>query len=140
MKITNQQVLAISEAIQALDGGQVTRIVEGKAVGVFVSYRLGHAARWGLACAQGKLQAVIADFNRAKSALIKLHTDGTGSISPAHPRFNAFAEDFEQLTHQPVELELGAVALDDLKLEENEKAGSEIPIAVLNALSPLIKN
>jgi hypothetical protein len=139
MKLTNLQILSLAEAITHLDGQQLTQVIEGKAVALFKSYRLHHAARWLLACAQGKLQAVIADFNRAKDALIKHHTGGANAISPAHANFNQFVEDLEKLKQEAVELNLDQIALDQLKLEENEKAGNELPIAVLNALAPLIK-
>ena len=138
IKITNQQMLALSEAIAALDGRHETQIVEGKPVQVFRGYKLTHPGRWALARNAGRLQGHVADFNRARSALVTQHSDGAGAISPAHPRFNAFAGDFEQLTRQEVELDLDRLALADLRLEENENAGAGLPIAVLNALSPLI--
>jgi len=139
MKLTNTQILAMAEAITHLDGQHLTQVIEGKAVAIFKSYHLAHAARWLLARAQGRLQAAIADFNRAKDALINHHSGGAGGLSPANPNFRQFSEDFEKLKNQPVELDLEPITLDHLKLEENEKAGHEVPIAVLNALSPLIK-
>ena len=140
MLLTNQQILALSEAILHLDGHHITQVIEGKAVALFRSYHLAHAARWLLAQAQGKLQAAIADFHRAKDALINHHSGGAGALSPAHPNFQPFSEDFEKLKRQPVELDLETITLAHLKLGENEKAGSEVPIAVLQALSPLIKD
>lgn len=139
MQLTNQQILSLADAITHLDGQHVTQVVEGKAVAIFRSYKLAHAARWLLAQAQGKLQTAIVDFNRAKDALIKHHSDGTGSISPASPKFGAFSEEFEKLKQQAVDLPLEQIALDHLKLAENEQAGHELPIAVLSALTPLIK-
>jgi len=139
MLLTNQQILALSEAIAHLDGQHLTQLIEGKAVAIFRSYHLAHAARWLLARAQGKLQVAIADFNRAKDALINHHSGGAGGLSPANPNFKQFSEDFDRLKQQPVEIELESVTLADLRLELNEKAGSELPISVLNALSPLIK-
>jgi hypothetical protein len=139
MLLTNQQILALSEAILQLDGQHLTQVIEGKAVAVFKSYRLAHAARWLLARAQGKLHAAIADFHRAKDALINHHSGGAGGLSPASPNFKQFSEDFEKLKQQPVELELEPIHLEHLKLDENEKAGHEMPIAVLNALTPLIQ-
>ena len=140
MKLTNQQILALTDAIALLDGQHVTQVVEGKAVSVFRSYRLAHTARWQLARAQGRLQSALADFNRAKDALINHHSGGAGGLGPANPNFKQFSAEFEQLKRQPVELSIEPVALNDLKLEENERAGSELPIAILNALSPLIEN
>jgi len=139
MQLTNQQILALSEAIIHLDGQHLTQVIEGRAVAIFKSYRLAHAARWLLARAQGKLQAAIADFNRAKDALINHHSSGSGGLSPASPNFKQFSDDFEKLKQQPVELDLEPISLDHLKLDENENAGNEMPIAVLNALTPLIK-
>ncbi len=138
LKLTNQQILAMQEGIAALDGAQQTQIVEGKPVQVFKGYKLAHAARWALARNAGKLQAAIADFNRAKSALIAQHTDGGGAISGSHPKFNDFANDFQALAQQPVELELDVICLSHLNMEQNEKAGNEFSIAVLNALQPII--
>jgi hypothetical protein len=137
MKLTNQQILALSEAITHLDGLHLTQLIEGKAVAIFRSYHVDAAARWLLARAQGKLQAAIADFNRAKDA--NHHSGGAGGLGPANPNFKQFSEDFDRLKQQPVELELEGIALADLRLQLNEKAGSELPIAVLNALTPLIK-
>jgi hypothetical protein len=139
MLLTNQQILALSEAIMHLDGLHLTQIIEGKAVAFFRSYHLAHAARWLLARAQGRLQTAIADFNRAKDALINHHSGGAGSLSPANPNFKQFSDDLEKLKQQPVELDLETITLAHLKLPENEKAGSEIPIGVLNALAPLIR-
>lgn len=139
LKLTNQQILSVAEGIAALDGAQQTQIVEGKAVQVFRGYRLAHGARWALARNAGRLQAAIADFNRAKSALIAQHTEGAGAISASHPRFNEFAGDFQALAQQAVELDLDRISLADLKLEENERLGNEFSIAVLNALQPLIE-
>jgi hypothetical protein len=138
MKLTNQQILALSEAITHLDGQHLTQVIEGKAAAIFRSYHVDAGARWRLARAQGKLQAAIADFNRAKDALINHHSGGTGGLGPANPNFKQFGEDFDRLKRQPVELDLEGIALADLKLELNEKAGSELPISVLNALTPLI--
>jgi hypothetical protein len=139
MLLTNQQILALSEAITHLDGQHLLQIVEGKAVAIFKSYHLAHTARWLLACTQGKLQTALADFNRAKDALINHHSGGTGGLGPTNPNFKQFSEDFDRLKQQPVELNLECVALADLRLELNEKAGSELPISVLHALAPLIK-
>jgi hypothetical protein len=138
MKLTNKQILALSEAIGALDGRNSTQIVDGKVVVVQHVPRLAHAGRWALARNAGRLQVAADDFNRAKSALIKQHANGAGQLSPADPGFNAFAGDFEKLTLQDVDIDLDRIALADLRLEENENAGNGIPIAVLNALSPLI--
>ena len=139
MILTYQQILALSEAITHLDGLHLMQVIEGKAVSIFKSYKLAHAARWLLACAQGRLQAAIADFHRAKDALINHHSGGAGGLGPANPNFKQFSEDFEKLKQQPVELNLESITLEHLCLEANEKAGAEIPIAVLNALRPIIK-
>ena len=139
MKLTNQQILALADAITHLDGQHVTQVIEGKAVALFQSYRLAHAARWLLARAQGCLRTAIDDFNRAKDALIKHHSGGAATISPAHANFNPFVEDLSALHQQPVELSIEQITLDHLKLAENEAAGHELPIAVLHALTPLIK-
>ena len=138
MRLTNRQILSLAEAINALDGQSVTQIVDGKPVAVARIPRLTHSGRWALARNAGKLQAAAADFNRARSTLVKQHSGGDGAISPAHPGFNAFAEDFERLNHQDVELDLDKITLADLRLEENEAATTAIPITVLNVLSPLI--
>lgn len=138
MKLSNQQILVLTEAINSLDGQNVTQIVEGKAVTVARIPRLTHSGRWALARNAGRLQTAAADFNRAKSSLIKQHADGAGAISPQSPGFNAFAEDFERLNRQEVELDLEHITAADLRLEENETAGTGIPIAVLASLSPLI--
>ena len=79
-----------------------------------------------------------AAFHRAKSALITQHTGGEGAISPANGNFNAFAKDYEQLAAEVVELDLHPIKLADLKLPENEAAGNEFPIGLLNALHQLI--
>jgi hypothetical protein len=138
MTLTNKQILSLSDAINALDGQSVTQIVDGKPVAVARIPRLTHSGRWALARNAGKLGVAVGDFNRARSALIKQHSGGDGAISPAHPAFNAFAEDFELLNRQDVELELDKISLADLCLEQNESAGNGIPIGVLAVLSPLI--
>jgi hypothetical protein len=138
IKITNQQILSLNDAIAALDGRHETQIVDGKPVQVFRGCKLTHQGRWALARNLGRLQAALADFNRAKSALVTEHSNGMGAISPAHPGFNAFAGDFEQLMRQEAELDLDKLTPADLRLEENEGAGAGLPIAVLNALSPLL--
>ena len=89
MTLTNHQILSLAEAINALDGQSVTQIVDGKPVAVARIPRLTHSGRWALARNAGKLQAAAADFNRARSALVKQHSGGDGAISPAHPGFNA---------------------------------------------------
>ncbi len=138
MTRSTKQLVALSDAIGALDGRNTAQIVDGKVVVIAHVPRLAHAARWALARNAGRLDIALGDFNRAKSALIKQYANGAGQLSPADPGFNAFAEDFEKLTRQGVDLELVPIALADLRLEENETAGNSIPIAVLNALSPLI--
>ena len=138
MKLTNQEILALSEAITHLDGQHLIQVVEGKAVTIFNSYRLAHAARWALARVQGVLKAAIADFNRAKDALINHHSGGTGALGPQHANFAQFVADFEKLKQEAADLHLETITLDQLKLEENELCGHELPIAVLNALRPLI--
>jgi hypothetical protein len=139
LKLTNQQIIGLTEAIAALDGAQVTEILDQKPVTVFKGFRLAHAARWALARNAGRLQTAIGDFHRARSALIRQHAGGDGAISPAHPRFNEFAEELGQLAGQPVELELDTIRLADLRMAENEQTGSEYPIAVLNALQALVE-
>ena len=90
------------EAITHLDGQHLTQVIEGKAVAVFKSYRLAAAARWLLACAQGRLQAVIADFNRAKDALIKhSHRRPRAPSAPPMRRFNP-------IRGRPGEIETGS--------------------------------
>lgn len=140
MQLTNQQILAVSDAIKHLDGQHVTQVVEGKAEKIFRGYRLAHAGRWLLAQAQGCLHRAIADYNRAKDALIMQHSDGTGSLSVQHPAFKAFSADLGALDKISVDLPLAPITLDHLKLEENEKAGNEVPISVLAGLSPLIQS
>jgi hypothetical protein len=139
MLLTNQQIVTLSEAIVHLDGHHLTQIVEGKAAAIFKSYRLAHTARWLLARAQGALLAAIEDFNRAKDALINHHSGGAGGLNSTSPNFKQFSEDFEKLKQQTVELDLATIRLEHLKLEENEKVGNEMPIAVLHALAPLIE-
>jgi hypothetical protein len=138
MKLSNKQIQSLAAAIDALDGQQITQLIDGKPVAVARIPRIAHGARWALARNAGKLQVAAADFNRARSALVKQHSGGDGAISPAHPGFNAFAEDFERLNHQDVELDLDKITLADLRLEENEAATAAIPISVLNVLSTLI--
>lgn len=138
MKLTNQQILSLSEAITQLDGQHVNQLVEGKLQGVFKSYSLASTARWTLARAQGMLHVAIADFNRAKDALINHHSGGTGQLNSQHANFNKFAQCFEGLKREEAELDLPQIALESLRLDENEKAGHELPIAVLTALQPLI--
>ena len=138
MKLTNQQILNLADAITHLDGQHVMQVVEGKAVSIFRSYCVAHAARWALARAQGCLRMAIDDFNRAKDALINHHSGGTGALGPQHANFAQFVADFERLKQEAVELHLDQITLEHLKLAENEKAGHELPIAVLNALRPLI--
>ena len=138
MKLTNQQILALSEAITHLDGQHLIQVVEGKAVTIFNSYRLASAARWALARVQGCLRTAIDDFNRAKDALINHHSGGTGQLGPQHASFAQFVADFEKLKQEATELHLDTITLEQLKLHENEQAGHELPIAVLNALQPLI--
>jgi hypothetical protein len=138
IKITNQEAGVLAEAIGALDGGTVTQVVEGRAVAVQRGYRLGHAARWALARNLGRLQSALADFQRARSSLIREHTGGGEALSAAHPGFAAFAREFEKLLQEPAELDLEPVRLEDLKLEANEQAGNEVPIGVLNSLLRLI--
>lgn len=138
MKLTNQEILALSEAITHLDGQHIVQVIEGKAVTIFNSYRLASAARWALARVQGCLRTAIDDFNRAKDALINHHSNGTGQLGPQDTNFAQFVADFEKLKQEASELHLDTITLDQLKLQENEKAGHELPIAVLNALRPLI--
>jgi hypothetical protein len=138
MKLTNQQIISLAEAITHLDGQHVMQVIEGRAVSVFKSYRLAHAARWLLARTQGCLNAAITDFNRAKDALINHYSGGTGQLAPHHADFSKFVADFEKLKQEMVELPLQQITLDQLHLQDNEKAGQEMPIAVLNALRPLI--
>ena len=140
MQLTNQQILALAEAITRLDGQNVSQLIEGKAVAVFKGYHLANAARFALARCQGVLQAAMADFHRAKDSLIRSHTGGQDSITPAHDKFKQFVADLEELKQKAVDLNLDQITLEQLKLEENEKAGNEFPIAVLNALGPLIRN
>ena len=59
-------------------------------------------------------------------------------VSPANGNFNAFAKDYEQLAAEVVELDLHPIAIADLKMEDNERAGNEFPIAVLNVLQWLM--
>ncbi|HZV33476.1 MAG TPA: hypothetical protein VFB72_02790 [Verrucomicrobiae bacterium] len=139
MQLTKQQILALAEAITGLDGQHLTQNVEGKVVSIFRSYRLAHTARWALARIQGCLRVAIDDFNRAKDALIAHHSNGAGVLNPQHANFAQFVADLEKLKQEAIELHLDQINLADLKLEENEKAGHELPIAVLTALQPLIK-
>ncbi len=139
MTLTNQQIIQLSDAIGALDGQNVTQLVEGKPVAVARIPRLTHSGRWALARNAGRLQSAVADFNRARSTLIRQHSGGDGAISPAHPAFNVFAEDFEKLNAESVQVELDKIGLADLRLEENENSGNGIAIHVLKALSLLIQ-
>jgi hypothetical protein len=139
MKLTNQQIIQLSDAIGALDGQSVTQLVEGKPVAVARIPRLTHSGRWALARNAGRLQSAVADFNRARSALIRQHSGGDGAISPVHPAFNAFADDFEKLNAEPVDLDLDSISLADLRLEENENSGNGIAIHVLKSLSAIIQ-
>jgi hypothetical protein len=138
IKLTNQQVLTLEQAIASLDGKTETQIMDGKPVQTVKVYRIACNARWALARNAGRLSEAAAAFHRVKSALITQHTGGEGAISPANGNFNAFARDYEQLAGEQVELDLHPIALADLKMEDNERAGNEFPIVVLNALQPLI--
>ena len=138
IKLTNQQIVTLEQAIAALDGKTETQIVDGKPVQTVRTYRVACAARWSLARNAGRLSEASAAFHRVKSALIMQHTGGEGAISPANGNFNAFAKDYEQLAAEMVELDLHPIALADLKMTDNETAGNEFPIAVLNALQWLM--
>jgi hypothetical protein len=138
MKITNQQILTLFEAIRALDGTQVLQVVDGKAVALFKGFKLANSTRWSLAQTQGKLAAALDDFNRAKSSLILAHTEGAAEISPGHPNFNHFADDLHALTQTAVDVDLKPIGVDALNFEANQVAGNEYPVAVLHALSPLL--
>jgi hypothetical protein len=138
IKLTNQQILTLEQAIAALDGKMETQIVDGKPVQTVRTYRVACGARWALARNAGKLTEASAAFHRVKPALITQHTGGEGAISPANSNFIAFAKDYEQLAAEVVELDLHPIALADLKMAENETAGNEFPIAVLNALQWLM--
>lgn len=138
MKLTNQQVLSLSEAITHLDGQHLLQVVENRAVNIFKSYRIDSKARWKLARCQGVLQFCIADFNRAKDALINQYSNGTGKLGPDNEQFHKFVGELENLKKEVVELSLPQIELEQLHLEENEKNGQEFPIAILNALQPLI--
>jgi hypothetical protein len=138
IKLTNQQILTLEQAITALDGKTETQIVDGKPVQTVRTYRVACGARWALARNAGRLSEASAAFHRVKSALITQHTGGEGAISPANGNFNAFARDYEQLAAEVVELDLHPIAIADLKMEDNERAGNEYPIAVLNALQSLM--
>jgi hypothetical protein len=131
MQLTNQQILALAEAITHLDGQHLMQVVEGKAVQIFKSYRLAYAARWTLARIHGALRAVIEDFNRAKDALINQHSNGTGVLGPQHATFPQFVADLEKLKQEAIELKLDQISQSDLD--------PELPISVLAALMPLIK-
>jgi hypothetical protein len=128
----------LEQAIAALDGKTETQIVEGKPVQTVKVYRIAYSARWSLARNASLLAMAVTAFHRVRSALITQHTGGEGAISPANGNFNAFAKDYEQLAAEVVELDLHPIALADLKMDENERAGNEFPIAVLNALQPLV--
>ena len=132
MRLTNQQILTLSEAIRSLDGQHVMQVVDGKAVAVFTSYKLDHKTRWNLAPNQGKLQSAIADFNRAKDALVMQHSEGRGSITPADAGFSAFADALNGLKEQTADLDLLTVPITGF-------SESEIPIAALTVLEPLIQ-
>ena len=138
MKLTNQQILSLADAITHLDGQHLLQVVDGRAVNIFKSYRLDSSARWSLARCQGRLQSAIADFNRAKDALINHYSDGTGKLGPDNDKFHAFIGDLEKLKQEKVELHLSQITLEQLHMEDNEKNGHEFPIAILNALQPLI--
>lgn len=138
MKLTNSQILSLAQAINALDGRDSIQVVDGKAISLRLVPRLTAAARWSLARNAGRLQLAVADYERARGALINQHGPGGGKIAPTDPGFNAFAENVHQLNNQSVEVALDMVPLADLRLEENETAGAPIPIAVLNTLAPLI--
>ncbi len=138
IKLTNQQILTLEQAITALDGKTETQIVDGKPVQTLKPYKVAYTARWAMARNTGRLAEASAAFHRVKSALITQHTGGEGAISPANGNFNAFARDYEQLAAEVVELDLHPIAIADLKMEDNERAGNEYPIAVLNALQPLV--
>jgi len=138
IKLTNQQIITLEQAINALDGKTEMQIVEGRPVTTVKPYKVAYSARWALARNAGRLAEAMGVFHRVKSALITQHTGGEGAISPANGNFNAFAKDYEQLAAEVVELDLHPIALADLKMEDNERAGNEYPIAVLNALQPLV--
>jgi len=138
IKLTNQQVLTLEQAITALDGKTETQIVDGKPVQTLKPYKVAYTARWAMARNTGRLAEASAAFHRVKSALITQHTGGEGAISPANGNFNAFAKDYEQLAAEVVEFDLHPIKLADLKLPENEAAGNEFPIGLLNALHQLI--
>jgi len=139
MKLTNQQIQKMSEAIAALDGSQVLQVIDGKAVGIARNYRIGHAARWALARIQGRLHAVVADFERAQQGIFRECAAGRDALEPRSAEHNRFVAAINALLRETVELELPSIALTDLKLAENETAGNELPIQVLAALGPLIK-
>jgi hypothetical protein len=138
IKLTNQQIITLEQAINALDGKQETTVVDGRPQTTTKPYKIAYNARWTLARNASQLSMAVTAFHRVKSALITQHTGGEGAISPANGNFNAFAGDYEQLAAEVVELDLHPIAIADLKMEDNERAGNEYPIAVLNALQPLI--
>lgn len=131
MQLTNTQIIQLSEAINALDGRHSVQVVDGKPVAVLTTYKLDVKTRWNLASNQGKLQSAIADFNRAKDALIKQHSGGNSEIKPTDEGWPKFRDDLATLNETTAEINL--LTVDPAGFGE-----SEVPIAVLTALAPLI--
>lgn len=131
MKLTVQEAQKISLGLSGLDGyDRVARDGERERV-VREFYKLGGGLRLLIGINQNKLDAVLSVYNKERSRIIVGLSGGGNELPKA--KEGEFFERHNELLQAEQEIELKAININELRLDDNP-----IPASVLAMLMPIL--
>lgn len=152
--LTYADVLRLSAALSAMDGGTWKEIEEGKSV--LISYRLNSDALFAIVRNQAILKRYAKDIEDFRKKLVMDKSDGTGEISAEvydadgnKVRNEAYADfifEYEKYLDEVVPEDIALFTIDVSDLNITGMKGSsngrtnDIPPSVIGTLLPLLVN
>jgi hypothetical protein len=130
MKLTNRTIASLWLALHDLDGEK--KIVDGQEV-VEKRFEFKGNVLYAIARTINHLRGHQAVVQTTTDALVRSHSNGSGSISSTTPEFAAFQTELNAMLDQEVEVQLHQVTVGDLNLDKNH-----LRPATLAALEPII--
>lgn len=132
MKLSIEQMIQINGGLAALDGYQKI-IKDGERERVAQElYKLGGGLRLSIAKNKNKIEQILTAFQKARNDLVYQY--GNGSASVPDDKAEAFSRDERPMLEMEHDIDISAIDVDQLKLDENP-----IPGTVLSALMPILK-
>lgn len=142
MKLKISKICQLYAAFSALDGIEEVVEVNGKNSVIKKPYSFSGKVRWNLAKNMRILKVHVDAFGKVRDDLIKEISGGEDEIKDTDKtKIKAFTAQLAQVNDSEEEVEgLLVLSPKDLGLDDDDaKTSNRIPLAVLDALSDLIK-